>query len=66
MKPWYQNSLKTFGLSLMVVGFLFFAMVFPLGAPVVPWSGLLLAFVGTWIGFATSTEAEVVKEEKAD
>jgi len=66
MKPWYQKTLMCFGLSLMVVGFLFFAMVFPLGAPVVPWGGLVLAFVGTWVGFSKPTATELVKEQKPD
>ena len=49
---WYTRLLKIYGILLMLCGFLFFALVFPLGAPGVPWGGLVIAFVGAWIGFS--------------
>jgi hypothetical protein len=66
MNSWYQQSLRRFGVALMVVGFSFFAMVFPTGAPVVPWAGLILAFVGAWIGYSTPRQNELAQTEKSD
>jgi hypothetical protein len=56
--PWYTKHLKGFGMSLMIFGFAFFALVYPTGAPVVPWSGLVLAFAGAWIGFSKGPESK--------
>jgi hypothetical protein len=65
-KAWYQNHLRCLGLGLMVVGFGFFGLVFPLGAPAIPWAGLVLALLGAWVGFAKPAQPKLVKNEKAD
>ena len=49
---WYQGTLRLFGLVLMIAGFSFFALVYPTGAPLVPWLGLIVAFIGAWVGFS--------------
>jgi hypothetical protein len=66
MNAWYRQSLRRFGLALMIVGFSFFAMAFPTGAPVVPWAGLILAFVGAWIGFSNPGQKQFAQSEKLD
>jgi hypothetical protein len=45
----------------MIFGFAFFALVYPTGAPAVPWSGLVLAFAGAWIGFSKDPQTKVAK-----
>ena len=49
---WYRNLFRVYGLLLMIVGFAFFALVYPMGAPLVPWLGMLVALLGAWIGFS--------------
>jgi len=51
-RPWYQKTLWVFGGTLMLGGFSFFMLVYPTGAPTVPWLGLIVAFVGAWVGFS--------------
>jgi hypothetical protein len=64
--PWYAKHLKCFGLSLMIFGFSFFLVVYPTGAPAVPWSGLVLSFAGAWIGFSNAPKTKVAKPKKPE
>ena len=55
---WYRGLLRIYGLLLMTLGFVFFILVYPLGAPVVPWLGLVIAFLGAWLGFSPTPETD--------
>jgi hypothetical protein len=66
MKPWYSNSLRGFGFGLMLFGFAFFAVVYPTGAPVVPWAGLVLAFSGAWIGYSKPRQDSTNRPQNLD
>ena len=55
---WYRNLFRIYGLLLMVVGFAFFALVYPMGAPLVPWLGMIVALLGAWIGFSPTPQTE--------
>ena len=55
---WYRTLFRVYGLVLMLVGFAFFALVYPLGAPVVPWLGLVVALLGAWLGFSPIPQPE--------
>jgi hypothetical protein len=50
----------------MFFGFSFFLVVYPTGAPAVPWAGLVLAFLGAWLGFSGTNKAQVAKPEKPE
>ena len=50
-RPWYQLPLALFGLALIAVGLPFFLLVYSIGAPVVPFAGLLIAGLGCWFLF---------------
>ncbi len=50
-RPWYQLTLALFGLALIAVGLPFFVLVYSIGAPVVPFAGLLIAALGAWFLF---------------
>jgi len=68
-RPWYQKTLWLFGVVLMLVGFSFFALVYPLGAPMVPWLGLFVAFIGAWVGFsevASKQKKPIVSPKQSD
>lgn len=54
---WYRVLFRVYGLLLMGLGFAFFVLVYPLGAPVVPWLGLLVALLGALIGFSATPES---------
>ncbi|MEC7241281.1 MAG: hypothetical protein VXW32_08565 [Myxococcota bacterium] len=54
---WYRGLFRTYGLFLMALGFVFFILVYPLGAPVVPWLGLVVALLGAWLGFSPTPNA---------
>jgi hypothetical protein len=66
MKAWYTSTLRGFGLGLMLMGFAFFAVVYPTGAPTVPWAGLVLAFSGAWIGFSKPPSDPINNPQKSD
>jgi hypothetical protein len=50
----------------MIFGFSFFLVVYPTGAPAVPWSGLVLSFAGAWIGFSNAPKTKVAKPKKPE
>ena len=45
---WYDRILAALGLALMGVGIPFFVLVYSVGAPVIPFAGLLIATLGLW------------------
>ena len=49
MRPaWYDRILAVLGLALIGVGIPFFVLVYSVGAPVIPFVGLLIATLGLW------------------
>ena len=50
-RPWYELPLALLGLALIAVGLPFFVLVYSVGAPVVPFAGLLIAGLGFWFLF---------------
>ena len=62
---WYRGLFRIYGLFLMTLGFVFFLLVYPLGAPVVPWLGLVVAFLGAWLGFSPTPETHPSETEEA-
>ena len=49
-RRWFDLPLALLGLALIVLGSCFFVFVYAIGAPVVPFGGLIIAAFGLWIG----------------
>jgi len=49
-RRWFDLPLAILGLALTVLGGCFFVFVYAIGAPVVPYGGLVVAAFGLWIG----------------
>ena len=47
-RHWYDRTLAALGLALMGVGVPFFVLVYSVGAPVIPFAGLVVASLGLW------------------
>ncbi len=47
-RQWYDGPLAALGLALIGVGLPFFVLVYSVGAPVIPFAGLLVAALGLW------------------
>ena len=50
-RAWFDRPLRILGILLMLFGGTFFIFVSSVGAPVVPYGGLLIASFGLWIAF---------------
>jgi hypothetical protein len=48
---WYDLPLALLGLALLVFGSSFYLLVSVVEAPVMPYTGLIVAILGLWIGF---------------
>ena len=48
---WYDLPLALLGLALLVFGSSFYLLVSVVEAPVMPYTGLIVATLGLWIGF---------------
>ncbi len=48
---WYDLPLALLGLALLVVGGSFYLLVSLVEAPLMPYTGLMVAALGLWIGF---------------
>ncbi|MDP6945282.1 MAG: hypothetical protein QF464_14130, partial [Myxococcota bacterium] len=49
-RQWFDGPFALLGLALTVLGSTFFVFVYSIGAPVVPFGGLVIAAFGVWIG----------------
>ena len=49
-RQWFDLPLAILGFMMMLLGSTFFIIVASVGAPVVPFGGLVIAIFGLWIG----------------
>ena len=49
-REWFDGPLAVLGFLLTLLGSAFFVFVYSIGAPVVPYGGLLVAGFGLWLG----------------
>ncbi len=47
-RQWYDRTLAALGLALIGAGVPFFVLVYSVGAPVIPFAGLVIAALGLW------------------
>ena len=47
-RQWYDRTFAALGLALIGVGLPFFVLVYSVGAPMIPFVGLLIATLGLW------------------
>ena len=69
-RRWYDPPLALLGFGLLLMGGSFFALVAWVGAPVMPYTGLVVAALGLWIGFIrplrNASTTESVRELEHD
>ena len=49
-RQWFDLPLAILGFMMMLLGSTFFIIVASVGAPVVPFGGLVIAILGLWLG----------------